>query len=223
MGKTEPFSKNFFKNFWHFRKCGERMGRKQLRRETERENLARLEEAARTEADFKAVIADWNHLDENRERKERYHEKQRGEIPLEVGYNDGIIFPIPLSYPAWWESIKGDFLSVICYNAKDMWQLIEDWDVGALVKNLTDKQKDVLFLSAVRLCKFAQIARCHDKTDRAVRKLLAATLDSIRVKLAPLIREQIKAGSPQMTPAKREFLAWYSNEKAAALDSDKDG
>ena len=198
------------------------MGRKQLRRETERENLARLEEAARTEADFKAVIADWNHLDENRERKERYHEMQRTEAMLEVGYTDGIVFPIPISHPAWREAIKGDFLSLICCNAKDLWQLIEDWDVAALVKNLTNKQKDVLFLSAVMLCKLAQIARCHGKTGRAIRKLLAAALDSIRVKLVPLIREQIKAGSPQITPTKRDFLAWYDNEKATALDSGKD-
>ena len=111
---------------------------------------------------------------------------------------------------------------MICCNAKDLWQLIEDWDVAALVKNLTDKQKDVLFLSAVRLCRLVQIAHCHHKTDRAIRKLLAAALDSIRDRLAPLIRNQIEIGVPQMTPAKREFLVWYGNEKAAALDSGKD-
>jgi len=82
-----------------------------------------------------------------------------------------------------------------------MWQIIEDWDISLLVKNLTNKQKEVLFLRAVRLCTAAQIACYHDKTDRAIRKLLAVAFDSIRDKLAPIIREQI------------------DSEKATTLDS----
>jgi DNA-directed RNA polymerase specialized sigma24 family protein len=120
----------------------------------------------------------------------------------------------------WWrQHMRGDFLDTIYDNAFDMWQLIEDWDIAALVKSLTKKQKQVLFLSAVRLCSAVQIACYHDKTDRAVRKLLAAALGSIREKLAPLVREQIKAESPQMTSTKREFLVWYDKEKAASLDT----
>jgi hypothetical protein len=171
-----------------------------------------MEDAARTVDDFKAVVAQWDHLDENRERKERYHEIGRTEKTLEIGYNDGMIFPVPFSHPAWREAVKGDFLSIIFDNALEMWQLIEDGDIAALVKTLTDKQKDVLFLSVVRLCTTAQIACYHDKTDRAVRKLLTAALDSIRNKLAPLICEQLEAGWPQMTLAKREFLAWYEKQ-----------
>jgi len=50
------------------------MGRKLLVREAKAAALARMEDAARTENDFKAVVKQWNHLDENRERRERYHE-----------------------------------------------------------------------------------------------------------------------------------------------------
>jgi hypothetical protein len=49
------------------------MGRKQLKRDLERESLTRLEEAARSEADFENVTKWWNRLDKNRERKEWYH------------------------------------------------------------------------------------------------------------------------------------------------------
>jgi len=192
--------------------------RKWLSLAAEREALARMEAAARTEEDFNAVIKQWNHLDENRERKERYWEKQRDEKTLNIDYKEGLIIPAPISHPAWREAIKGDFLSMIYDNAFEMWQLIEDWDIALPVKKLTDKQKDVLFLSAVRLCTSAQIACYHDKTDRAVRKLLTAALNSIRDKLAPLIREQIAVGFPQMTLAKREFLIWYDEQKTA-LDS----
>ncbi|NLB56004.1 MAG: hypothetical protein GX811_09615, partial [Lentisphaerae bacterium] len=65
-------------------------------------------------------------------------------------------------------------------NAEEMWQLVEDADIAILIKNLTARKKEVLFLSAVRLCTAAQIACCKDQTDRAVRKLLTAALDSIR-------------------------------------------
>ena len=47
---------------------------KKLKRDLQREALARLENAARTTDDFKKVIAWWNRLDSNRERRERYHE-----------------------------------------------------------------------------------------------------------------------------------------------------
>ena len=127
----------------------------------------------------------------------------------------------------WWrQQLRGDFIDTIYDNAFEMWQIIEDWDISLLVKNLTNKQKEVLFLRAVRLCTAAQIACYHDKTDRAIRKLLAVAFDSIRDKLAPIIREQIESEHPQMTFAKREFLTWYENlngdldsEKATTLDS----
>ena len=40
---------------------------KKLKRDLEREALTRLEEAARTEEDFREIVKKWNHLDENRE------------------------------------------------------------------------------------------------------------------------------------------------------------
>lgn len=52
---------------------------KRLKREIKAEALRRLEEAARTEADFQAVINQWDKLDQNRERRERDHENLRGD------------------------------------------------------------------------------------------------------------------------------------------------
>jgi len=208
------------------------MGRELLVREVKAAALARMEDAARTKDDFKKVITQWNHNDKNRERRERYWEIGRPNEEMlhwdkpkendEKGrMKEGleIVIPRPLEHPYWRQLIRGDFIDTIYDNALEMWQIIEDWDISNLVKNLTDKQKEVLFLRVVRLCTAAQIACCHDKTDRAVRKLLAAALDSIRDKLAPLIREQIEAEYQQMTLAKREFLDWYDKEKAAAIDS----
>jgi DNA-directed RNA polymerase specialized sigma24 family protein len=177
-----------------------------LVRDVKREALAHMEAAARTIDDFNAVIRQWDKLDENRERKERAHEIGRDEQKIDVGYTDGAIIPAPISHPAWREAMKGDFLSLIFDNADEIWQLVEDEDISPLVKNLTAKQRDVLFLSAVRQCTSMQVACYRDVTDRAVRKLLAAALRSIREKLTDIIQEQIAAGSPCLTPAKRDFI-----------------
>ena len=45
--------------------------RTKLKRELRAEAMTRLEEAARTEKDFENVVACWDKLDANRERKER--------------------------------------------------------------------------------------------------------------------------------------------------------
>ena len=199
------------------------MERKMLVREAKRLALLPMEDAARTEDEFRAVIKQWDHNDENEARRVRDHEMQRVENTLEVGYTHGMIIPAPISHPAWLEVIKGDFLPMVFDNADEMWQIIGDWDVAKLVKSLTKKQTEILFLRVVRKCTNAQVACHHEKTDRATRKLYAATIDSIRNKLAPLVREQIKTNCPTMTKAKQDFLFWYDVEKAVEKDKSADG
>ena len=46
---------------------------KRLKREMRAEAIRRLEEAARMEKDFRAVVEEWNKLDRNRARRERDH------------------------------------------------------------------------------------------------------------------------------------------------------
>jgi len=198
------------------------MGRKQLVRDVKRAALARMENAARTIEDFQAVVDQWDALDETRERRERAYEVVREEnIPLEFGRKkDGLVFPAPFVYPAEREALIGDFIDMIYDNANEIWQLVEDWDVSIELENLSAKQKEVLFLTAVRMCTPQQIACYKDQTDRAVRKLLAATLAAIRGKLAESIREQIGVGMADMTLTKRQFLEWYDGQKIA-LDNDE--
>ena len=197
------------------------MGRKQLVRDVKRAALARVENAARTAEDFRALIKLWDGLDETRERRERANEERRDKKPLEEGRKkDGLVFPAPFDNPTERAAMMGDFIDMIYENAEDMWQLVEDWDVSMELQNLRDKQKEVVFLSAVRLCTPQQIACYKDQTDRAVRKLLAAALDSMRGYLAPVIRWQIRTGQPEATFAKRQFLKWYENQNCD-FDSEK--
>jgi hypothetical protein len=184
------------------------MKRERLVRDVKREALFRMEDAARTEEDFKRITIQWDHLDANRERRERYHEIGRDRDKIELGYKDGAVIPSPTSYTYWREVMKGDFISVIYDNPDEMWEIIEDFDVASMVKGLTAKQKEVLFSSAVRLCPTEQIAICKEKTGRAIRKLLAATRKGVRNKLAARVRARIESGQ-SVTYAMREFLKWY--------------
>jgi len=158
---------------------------KRMTRLGEAESLRRIENAARTTGEFQEVSEWYDKLDANRERKERSHEigtseykllnteigkKNRGidperkEAEHKNGYSDGAIIPSPLCHPYWRELMRGDFISYIFDNADEIWQILGDWEVGRYVKDLTVKQSEALFLSAVRLSTSEQIA-CHtDKT-----------------------------------------------------------
>jgi hypothetical protein len=87
---------------------------------------------------------------------------------------------------------------------------------------LTVKQKETLFLSAVRLASTEQIGCYTDKTDRAVRRLLATALENIRSPLAWLTRQRLEDELP-VTLEKRRFLEWYEKQKPQTGQKEKPG
>ena len=108
--------------------------------------------------------------------------------------------------------MRGDLISCIFDNAEEMWQIFGDWQVGRLLRDaITAKQKEALFLSVVRLATAEQIGCYTDKSDRAVRRLIADALENIRSELAPKIKAQIDGGLP-VTLEKRLFLEWYAKQ-----------
>jgi hypothetical protein len=148
------------------------------------EALRRFEKAARTDEDFHNLTRMYDKFDENRERRERYNEIlcPTNEV-LGNDYNYATVIPPPLSDPYWRELMRGDFISAIYDNADEIWQIIGDWRIGIHIKNLPPKQREVLFLKAVRQCTAEQIACYTDKTARGVRKLLTAALERIQSRL----------------------------------------
>lgn len=68
--------------------------RKKLKRELRAEALVRLEDSARTQRAFENVIAWWDRLDANRERRERYYELSRSgdDVPLDYGTSANELF-----------------------------------------------------------------------------------------------------------------------------------
>jgi len=198
----------------------EKIERKQLVRDVKREALTRLEDAARTEADFVVVQAEWDKRDETHYRRARSHEIGREQKLLELAYSGNAIIPPPFNHPYWPELLRGEYLGFIYDNPDEIWQAIGDWEIARLVRNLTRKQRQVLFLSAVRLASSVHIACYTDKTDRAVRKLKVSALEAIRRPLAERIKARLEEEIPD-TKAKRDFLQWYLARQENALDENK--
>ena len=83
---------------------------KRLKREIRAEAMRRLEEAARTESDFRVVVDEWNKLDRNRERRERDHENLRGDVPLEYqAVPEPKLIPRWMNTPAYRQLMAGNF------------------------------------------------------------------------------------------------------------------
>ena len=140
--------------------------RKKLKRELRAEALARLEDSARTQREFENVIAWWDRLDANRERRERYHELSRSgeDIPLEYGASvNEIFFSDTLNDVLEKQLHTGDFLDVIFCCPYDIHELVAEEDLSKILWKLNEEHKELLFLCAVRLFSSTRIAKYEGK------------------------------------------------------------
>lgn len=193
--------------------------RKKLKRELQAEALARLEDAARTVSDFEKVVAWWDKLDANRERRERYHELSRSgdDLPLDYGAaKDGLFFPDTLNDVLEKQLRKGDFIDAIFYCPYDIHELVTEENLSDILLELSEDHKELLFLYAVRLFSSTRIAAIRGQTYRNIRKVRVTMLKKIQKKLLPALLEKAKKQQP-LTLLEKDFLADNSTE----VDSQK--
>jgi len=168
----------------------------QLKRDAEREALHRLENAARTLQEFDVVLKEWDRIDRNRERRERYYE---------VGLPDWAMHQL-----YGWDE---EFLDIIYDNAAEMWQLVEDADIAEMIRDLTLKRRDVFYLGAMRLYTPKQIAFLKGQTDHNIRKMQRQMLAKLRKKLLQCLKERERAGWP-LTLRERGFMREFENDRS---------
>ena len=145
---------------------------KRLKREIRAEAVRRLEEAARTEKDFQAVVEEWNKLDRNRERRERDHENLRGDVPLEYqAVPEPKLIPHWMNNPAYRQLMAGNFLDILFDCPYEMHQLSADPFISGMIKNLSDEHKEVLYFLSLRLYSTTRLAAMRGQSDRNIRKL----------------------------------------------------
>ena len=185
----------------------EELERKKLKRELRAEALARLEDSARTQREFENVIAWWDRLDANRERRERYHELSRSgdDVPLDYGASeDALCFPDTLNAVLTRQERKGDFIDTIFYCPYDIHKLVTDADLSVILRELNEDHKFQLFLSALRQYSTTKIAAIREQSDRNIRKVRNTMLKKIRKKLLAALMD--KHGKQPMTLLEKEFI-----------------
>ncbi len=183
--------------------------RKKLQRELRAEALARLEDAARTTRDFEKVVAWWDKLDANRERRERYHELSRNgdDVPLDYGSSaNDLFFPDYLNDVLEKQIRKGDFLDAIFNCPYDIHGLVTEEYLCQILSDLDENHKELLFLCAVRLFSSTRIAAIRGQSDRNIRKVRGTMLKKIQKKLLAALLEKHGKQQP-MTLLEKDFLA----------------
>ena len=191
--------------------------RKKLKRELRAEALARLEDSARTQREFENVIAWWDRLDANRERRERYHELSRSgdDVPLDYGASaNELFFPDTLNDVLEKQLRKGDFLDAIFYCPYDIHELVTEEYLSKILWELNEEHKELLFLCAVRLFSSTKIAKIRKQSDRNIRKVRGTMLKKIRKKLLPALLDKAEKQQP-MTLLEKDFL----EESGMKIDS----
>ena len=183
--------------------------RKKLKRELRAEALARLEDAARTQRDFENVIAWWDKLDANRERRERYHELSRSgdDVPLDYGASaNELFFPDTLNDVLEKQIRKGDFIDAIFYCPYDIHELVTEEYLSEILLELKEDHKELLFLWAVRLFSSTRIAAIRQQSDRNIRKIRNTMMKKIRKELLSALTDKAEKQLP-MTLAEKAFLS----------------
>lgn len=183
--------------------------KKKLKREMEREALARLESAARTEKDFENIIKWWDRLDANRERRERYHEVSRSgdDIPLEYGAaEDGLCFPSYHNNAFGQQRQKGEFLDTIYNCPYDIHELIPEAYLSRALRELSEDHKEILYFLAVRGYSTKATAALRGQTDRNIRKVRNTLMKKITKKILPVLKRREEKGLP-LTREERALLA----------------
>lgn len=181
---------------------------KRLKREIKAEALRRLEEAARTEADFQAVINQWDKLDQNRERRERDHENLRGDVPLEYQtIPNPSIAPIWMNDSAFRQLCHGNYLDILFDCPHELHNLAGNPFISELLRNLNEDQQEILYFLFVRLYSTTRLAEMRHQSDRNIRK----QRKKICAKLQKRMYDHL-IGSQRLTKRERTFLEEY--EKA---------
>ena len=181
---------------------------KRLKREMRAEAIRRLEEAARTEKDFRAVVEEWNKLDRNRERRERDHENLRGDVPLEYqAVPEPKLIPRWMNNPAYRQLMAGNFLDILFDCPYEMHNLTADPFISRMVEELSEEHKEVLHFLSLRLYSTTRLAAVRGQSDRNIRKLRK----TIHKKLQRQMYDHLCGKTEHsLTLRERQFLEEYS-------------
>lgn len=173
-------------------------------------SVERLEDSARTEKEFLRICKEWDRLDANRRRRERYHEIQQDALsPVSSELYGGRIFPSSLDAPEQKLLLQGRFLDILYNCPYEMHQLTGDAFLSKIVENLSSDQKEVLYFLSLQLYSTARLALVREQSDRNIRKVRDTYTRKLQWQLYGHLRWKQAAGET-LTLREREFLSQYA-------------
>ena len=196
-------------------------GRKLLQREMRDEALRRYEEAARTVQDFKNLHATWDKLDANRERKERYHELLRGDVPIDydVDYASTTFIPRWRNDPMERQMLQGYFLDYFCNCPYEMHDLTTKEYLRQILMGLKEEHKEIFYFLFLRQFSPQYVALMRGQTDRNIRKVRDTVLRKIRKKMNKQLLK-IAADGYRLGEREMQFLFNYRLSKETPEEED---
>ncbi len=182
-----------------------------VKREMLKTAITRIENAARTAADFADVVAKWDKLEQNEARRQRDHELLRGDIPLDYGKAiDGAIFPAFFMEPKWKQLMSGNCLDLIHDCPFEMDELTADAAVSRLMRSLNDDHKEIFYWHFIRQLSCAEVGRIRSQSDRNIRKTRGVILRKLQKELAKILAKREQAGR-NLTLRQMAFLERMAN------------
>lgn len=189
-----------------------------LKRELRAIALKRLEDSARTVSDFEEVIKEWDRLDDNRERKERYHEIGRENIDSKKDVAPlAIIIPAPINHAYWRQLMKGDYIDIISNCPYELHNSLSDEDYSKIIYDLKDDHKELIYFLYLRDFSTSQLAALRNQSDRNIRGVRSTILGQIEKKVLMILVDRQGENLP-FTMEELDFLSRHEEEIPATME-----
>lgn len=194
-----------------------------LKRELRAIALKRLEDGARTVSDFEEVVKEWDHLDANRERKERYHEIGRENIDSKKDVAPlAIVIPAPINHAYWRQLMKGDYIDIISNCPYEMHNSLSDDDYSKIIYELKDDHKELIYFLYLRDFTTNQLAALRNQSDRNIRGVRSTILGQIEKKVLMILVDRQGEAFPftngNFTKEELDFLTRHEEEIPATME-----
>jgi len=176
------------------------------------EALRRMESGARTERDFRRLVAEYDRIEANKQRGIELTELPRGELPWEQEVSSlPVVFPAWMNMPLEKQLQKGNFIDAIFDCPYELRELVTNSFYARQFDALTVDQKFVAYFYFLRQWKTARIAALKDSSPRAIRKIKSALEANLQ---EPVYQYLLKrAERPSLSKIERLFLTEYAEAR----------
>ena len=189
-----------------------------LKRELRAIALKRLEDGARTVSDFEEVIKEWDLLDSNRERKERYHEIGRENLDSRKDVAPlAIVIPAPINHAYWRQLMKGDYIDIISNCPFEMHNSLSDEDYSKIIYDLKDDHKELIYFLYLRDFTTSHLAALRNQSDRNIRGVRSTILGQLEKKVLMILVDRQDEDFP-FTIEELDFLSRHEEEIPATME-----